>query len=125
MTESNDPKLAGQCAHCGKVFPLHHYTNRYGKARNGKSVPAKYCSAICRKDRYRVTNGYSRCVPRVDDTDVQARCVPPSLPVAPAPRTPLKTDDAFARLQGNAVLSQWKPSGDGKDVPNIPDFLRR
>jgi len=34
--------------------------------------------------------------------------------------------DAFARLQGDAVLSNWKPHVTLEtDIPGIPEFLRR
>jgi hypothetical protein len=31
----------------------------------------------------------------------------------------------FARLQGDAVRSNWTPVGRGEDMPDIPEFLRR
>jgi len=31
----------------------------------------------------------------------------------------------FDRLRGNAVLSTWRPSGKGDDMPPIPTFLLR
>jgi hypothetical protein len=34
--------------------------------------------------------------------------------------------DHFARLQGDAVLSDWKPHATPEtDIPDIPNFLRR
>jgi hypothetical protein len=39
----------------------------------------------------------------------------------------VRTDDcsAFDRLRGGAVLSQWRPTGYGETMPDIPAFLRR
>jgi hypothetical protein len=39
---------------------------------------------------------------------------------------PASEGDAFRRLQGDAVLSRWKPHVTlATDIPDIPDFLRR
>jgi hypothetical protein len=124
MTESTDEVLSHICEHCGKRFYRRRYVNRYNRP-DGAPVPAKYCSLTCRKDVYRVRQGYSRSVPRVDATDVPSRSVPLSTPLLMASAPPLKTDSTFDRLRGDAVLSNWKPSGDGKNCPNIPEFLRR
>lgn len=126
MTESTDPELAGQCAHCGKFFPLRRYVNQYGGKREGKPVPAKHCSPACRQAYYR-----ARIRNKTPAVDVQGMVGSPVTDPQGAYSTsssvthPKWKPDAFERLQGDAILSKWKPIGDGKDVPDISDFLRR
>ena len=45
----------------------------------------------------------------------QPRCVP----------APNRDQEAFLRIQGDRVLSRWEPSGDGKGMEDIPEFLLR
>ena len=123
MTESNDPSLAVQCAQCGTLFVRRHYVS-HGKPKDGKPVPAKYCSPACRKEAYRQRL-------KVPSDAAQGQGTAATHQNGPVPQGGPSQDpvpfhpNAFARLQGDAVLSQWKPSGDGKDVPPIPEFLRR
>lgn len=46
-------------------------------------------------------------------------------PGADATERERRTLTAFDRLRRDAILSDWKPTGDGRDVPDIPEFLRR
>jgi hypothetical protein len=149
MTESTDEVLSHACDHCGKRYYRHRYVNRYHKSDSdlGTPVPSKFCSATCRKDAHRVRQGHSRSVPRADETTVPARSVPP--PAAPpwAPGGHLKSGGGSAEvsseevrrdpwrhrhdprsiwhLSDGQVRSNWKPSGDGEDMPDIPNSLRR
>src|SRR5262245_58938317 len=120
MSESTDEVLSHVCEHCAKRFYRRRYVNQYGGSREGKPVPTKYCSTACRQAHYRSS--------RNSDAEAAGR---PGRPVTDADwgkvaPTPFVTHpDAFERLRGDAVLSKWKPSGDGKDVPDIPEYLRR
>jgi hypothetical protein len=66
---------------------------------------ARYCSTACKSAAQRERRALGR-----------------DPAVSPHPDG---SDTAFKRLQGDAVLSRWRPTGDGRDVPDIPDFLRR
>jgi hypothetical protein len=114
------------CEHCGRQFYLRPYVNRHGKT--DVSAPRKYCDTPCRKDAYRVRRGHPRSVPRVDDTEALARSVPTPTLTTPPSDAGYKTDprSAFERLQGDAVLSDWRPHVTLEtDIPDIPEFLRR
>src|SRR5262245_11652157 len=126
MSESTDPQLAGQCAHCGKFYTRRHFTNQHGQSALGRIVRSKYCSPVC---RYAAAKGRSGRGHARTDAGHSSGCLPPSLATPPALAVPLKADlppaDAFERLREGKVLSSWKPSGDGKDMPELPEFLRR
>jgi len=81
----------------------------------------KYCSDRCRQ-RHRDADQQER---KSKNSPVPATGHSPDtatgLKSPPAPPT-----DAFRRLQGDAVLSNWKPHVTLEtDVPDIPEFLRR
>ena len=85
------------CAHCGK-----------------KPIPTKntrYCSNACREaaETARAAAGALR-----HPSGYLSSCQSAATPTA------------FSGLQGDAVLSDWKPSLNAKpeDMPDIPDFLR-
>jgi hypothetical protein len=83
---------------------------------------ARYCSTACRKRASRDKND-----------DMVPDIPPPENVTLNREKSEQKqgakndTDEsaAFARLQGDAVRSNWEPTGDGEDMPDIPEFLRR
>jgi hypothetical protein len=127
MTESNHPELAGRCAHCGELFARRHYVNQHGQAAFSTLVPAKYCSPDCRYKAARKRAREAReASTHPDDTQVQSGSVTAPAPASPAPHDTAKSNDAFERLRGDAVLSDWKPYVTLEtDIPDIPEFLRR
>jgi hypothetical protein len=71
----------------------------------------RYCSDRCKKRHHRLQ---SPADPGENSRDK-----------APGPPVPDKTN-AFQRLQGDAVLSNWTPHATLEtDIPDIPNFLRR
>ena len=76
-------------------------------------VDAVYCSKACRE---RVRRANSR-----HENEVAALDTP--LPQNVADNAEKTQQNQWSKTEG--VLSRWEPTGDGKDVPDIPDFLRR
>src|SRR5262249_49808369 len=77
---------------------------------------ARYCSTRCRKaaDLVRRRQESVAASPRPPDKAGEATNAQPP------------NQDAFQRLQGDAVLSDWKPhSTPDTNIPDIPNFLRR
>jgi hypothetical protein len=87
---------------------------------------ARYCCEACKKRAKR-----ARRKPQQQELSGTLIVEVPDLPVPPKtlivpPSEPAPGHlDAFERLREGKVLSRWKPTGDGKDVPDISDFLRR
>ena len=82
--------------------------------RCGKPIPAKnakYCSNSCRSAT-EIDKAAARAMRRAEGYLSLGRRA--------------ATPDAFSRLQGDAILSDWKPHLTlDTDIPDIPDFLRR
>lgn len=83
---------------------------------------ARYCSTACRTraSRYKNDAQLPDTAPPENVTFNQEKDEQNQRPKMDTQKT-----NHFAELQGDAVLSNWKPTGDGRDVPDIPDFLRR
>src|SRR5262245_30444037 len=86
-----------------------------------RRAEARYCSEACKKVARRARRKLSGTGDPPDlGSGTRASVATP----APIGR-PLKPMDAFERLREGKVLSRWKPTGDGRGVPDIPEFLRR
>jgi hypothetical protein len=121
MPKITDEVLSRACEHCGKRFYWH---------RHGQVLARKYCSPCCKEDAYRVRRGYAGKVgvQGAGVTEVPARGVQAPTASAPPSDAGFKVNprSAFERLQGDAVLSDWKPTVTFEtDIPDIPEFLRR
>jgi hypothetical protein len=89
---------------------------------------ARYCSDACRQraryDAIREKNDANLpdIGPPENLTDTHEKSQ-----LNQGPKIDPRKTDPFARLQGDAVLSNWKPSSNAKaeDIPDIPDFLGR
>jgi len=91
-------------------------------------IDARYCSKACReRARYEAKRQKNDCA----EPDIGA---PENLAFSAEKtkqnqRPKIEGDKRLgfspALFPADAVLSNWKPTGVGKDMPDIPDFLRR
>jgi hypothetical protein len=90
-------KLSDQpCARCGKLIPVKN---------------ERYCSNTCRSAK-ETNRAAARACGRAEAYRTLSRNA--------------ATPDGFACLQGDAILSQWKPHVTLEtNISDIPDFLRR
>jgi len=121
------------CRQCGEKFiPAFRAGRDSHRRRNGERTltAAEFCSARCKQANYRWRLSRNTEAPgpgvrsAVTGPLQDIEIIKEKRPLFRSARP--QESEAFRRLQGDAVLSRWKPYVTLEtDLPQIPDCLRR
>jgi hypothetical protein len=98
------------------------YVERYGRNAHGMGVkiPWRERPRVWRVAAGNLVSHANLIMPLHAETERRAnQALPPAL------KRVLGASAAYDRLQSGFAISRWRPTGDGKDVPDVPAFLRR